>query len=128
MSDIPSRFVKADFSVIAQPEAQVINLSVVEGSVSAGVVPMFFQRVVYDHVVSNFKVNTLLYKFQSAFMSGFSTDTCLIHLTDFKRMEMDDGYVVGMVLLDLQKVFNTIDHSILLMKLRWVNYGQNFSY
>jgi len=47
----------------------------------------------------------------------FSTDACLIHLTDCIRFEMDKGYMVGMLLLDLQNAFDTVDHSILLMKL-----------
>ena len=47
----------------------------------------------------------------------FSTDTCLIHLTNCIRFEMDKCNMVGMLLLDLQKAFDTVDHSILLMKL-----------
>ena len=36
---------------------------------------------------------------------------------DFIRFNMDNGNYVGMVLLDLQKDFDTVDHTILLMKL-----------
>lgn len=82
------------------------------------VVSKILEKVVYYQVEAYFKDKDLLYKFQSGFRSGFSTDTCLIHLTDFIRYENDKGNVVGMVLLDLQKVFDTVDHSILLMKLQ----------
>ena len=58
-----------------------------------------------------------MYKFQSGFRDCFSKDTCLIHLTNFIKFEMDKGHLVGMVLLDLQKAFDTVDHAILLMKM-----------
>ena len=67
----------------------------------------------------------LLYEFQSGFRGGFSTDTCLIHLTDFIRYEMDKGNIVGMILLDLQKAFDTVDHSILHMKLQASGLGND---
>ena len=35
----------------------------------------------------------------------------------FIKFEMDNGHYVGMVLLNLQKAFDTVDHNILLMKL-----------
>ena len=50
-------------------------------------------------------IRKLLYKFQSGFRSGYSTDTCLTHLTDFIKFQMGQGHFVGMVLLDLQKAF-----------------------
>ena len=44
-------------------------------------------------------------KSQSGFRSKFSTDTCIIGLTDYIKGKIAKGRVVGMVLLDLQKAF-----------------------
>ncbi len=68
-----------------------------------------------------------MYKYQSGFRRGYSTDTCLIHLSDFIRGENDKGNVVGMVRLDLQKAFDTVDNSILLMKLRASGLGDDIT-
>ena len=84
-----------------------------------------FERVVYDQVESYLKEHNLLYNFQSGVRTGFSTDTCLIHLSDFIRFQMDSGNLVGMILLDLQKAFNTVDHVILISKLEAIGLGHD---
>ena len=86
-----------------------------------------FERVVYDQVESYLDQKKLLYKFQSGFRSRYSTDTCLTHLTDFIKFQMDQGHFVGMFLLDLQKAFDTVDHGILLMNLNALGLSQDVS-
>ena len=59
----------------------------------------------------------VIFEKQSGFRSGFFTDSCVIQLTDYLKHEISNGICVGMVLLDLRKAFDTVDHGILLAKL-----------
>ena len=55
--------------------------------------------------------------FQSGFRKSHSTDSCLLYLTDFIRSEMEAGKLSGMILIDLQKAFDTVHHDLLFNKL-----------
>ena len=140
LDSLPSHSVRDSASIIFCPLSHIINLSLIQGILpddlkSARVVPLFkkndktevgnyrpvsilsiiskvFERVVYDQIQTYLDERKLLYNFQSGFRPRFSTDTCLIHFTDFIKFQMDKGYLVGMVLLDLQKAFDTADLSI----------------
>ena len=59
----------------------------------------------------------ILYKFQSGFRKYHSTDFCLSYLTDKTSKGFDSGLLTGVILIDLQKAFDTIDHNILLQKM-----------
>ena len=65
------------------------------------VISKVFEKVVFMQLSDYFSENRLLYEFQSSFRSSYSTDTCLIHLTDYIKLENDKGNFTGMVLLDL---------------------------
>ena len=60
--------------------------------------------------------NCLIYKFQSGFRENFSTNSCLVQLTDYIIKGMDKRQHAGMILIDLQKAFDTLDHDVLLKK------------
>ena len=52
--------------------------------------------------------NGLLYKYQSGFRANFSTDSCLVQLTDLILRGIEKGLHTGMILVDLQKTFDTV--------------------
>ena len=47
---------------------------------------------------------------------------CLSFLTDKVLKGFDKGLLTGMILIDLQKAFDTVDHEILLQKLKAVRF------
>ena len=76
------------------------------------------ERAVHSQLSEHLEKHGLLFENQSGFRSGYTTDSCLIGLTDYIKAELGKGNLVGMVLIDLQKAFDTVDHSILREKLQ----------
>ena len=62
--------------------------------------------------------HSLMYEFQSGFRKSFSTDTCLIYLHDYIRSEISKGRFVGLLMLDVQKAFDSVNHEMLCQKIR----------
>ena len=69
-----------------------------------------FENIIFNQLNDFLTQHKLLYEFQSGFRSSYSTDTCLIHLSDYIKQESDKGNYTAMVLLDLQKAFDTGQH------------------
>ena len=69
--------------------------------------------------------NELLYNYQSGFWKNHSTDSCLMLLHDKILKGFDKGLMTGMILVDLQKAFDTIDHDILLKKLSTIGFSNH---
>ena len=60
----------------------------------------------------------LLEEFHSAYKSNHSTETALVRVQNDILMAIDSNRSVILLLLDLSAAFDTVDHSILLSRLR----------
>ena len=60
-----------------------------------------------------------LYRHQTGFLKNHSTDTPLAYLTDkiLTGFGFDSVLLIRMILIDLQKAFDTINHDILLKQM-----------
>ena len=59
----------------------------------------------------------LLHKTQSGFRGEHSCETALVNMIELWLNAIDKSKMVGVVLVDLKKVFDLVDHQILINKL-----------
>ena len=76
------------------------------------------ERSAHIQLGSFLEVNRLLSQSQFGFRLKRSTSTALIDFTDQVLENMDKGCVTGTVFLDLRKAFDTVDHLLLINKLK----------
>ena len=82
-----------------------------------------FEKVVHLQTEKFLNDNQLLYSHQSGFRPKHSTETCLTHLTNSVLEGCDVGQHTGLILIDLQKAFDTINYEILLDKMSFLNFS-----
>ena len=76
------------------------------------------ERLTHDQLFEFLKTNKRLTSNQAAFRKHYSTITSLIGSTDYWYESIDHSKVNLTVFLDLKKAFDTVDHSVLMKKLR----------
>ena len=69
--------------------------------------------------------SNILYKYQSGFRKNHSADTSLSYLTNKIMTDFDSGLLTGMIFIDLQKAFDTINHDILLKKMASLGFSSH---
>ena len=72
------------------------------------------ERIMYNRV----ETNNLIYSLQFGFRQKHSTSHALIHLTDKIREQLDKGNFACGIFVDFQKAFDTVNHQILIQKLK----------
>ena len=85
-------------------------------------VSKIIERTIHDQTMNFLSDSNVLYKYQSGFRNIHSTDTCLSYFHDKITKGFDSGLLTGMVLIDLQKTFDTIDHNVLIKKMPFLGF------
>ena len=150
---LSGRFIRDGASILAKSIAALCNLSISQGVFPnackvAKLKPIFkkgkktdpsnyrpisllpsiskiIERVIHDQTNAFLSDEDILYNYQSGFRGNHSTNLCLSFLTDKVLKGFDEGLLTGMILIDLQKAFDTIDHEILLQKLKAIKFSES---
>lgn len=81
------------------------------------------EKHVCKHFIAFLTNHDLLYKCQSGFRANHSCEIILVKITGEWLEAMDKGLFTGVVMIDLRKAFDVVDHKLLLKKLQV--YGLN---
>ena len=142
VDNLAGRFLKAGSNILCTPIAKICNLSIKLASFQdkckvAKIKPLYkkglktdpknfrpisllpliskiIEQIIHNQTMNLLSDNNVIYKYQSGFRKFHSTDTCLSYLHDKITKGLDSVLLTGMVLIDLQKAFDTIDHNILI--------------
>ena len=145
LDDIAGKFLKDGALALAEPITKLCNLSILQstfpdGCKQAKLKPLFkkgskddpknyrpisllpqlskiIEKIIHDQVQNCLDEKKIFFKYQSGFRAHHSTSTCLSYLSDRIHQGFENGMFTGMILIDLQKAFDTIDHEIFLDKM-----------
>jgi hypothetical protein len=76
------------------------------------------EKVVLQQLLQHLQENNLCNSFQSAYRANHSTETALLRVVNDLLQAMDRDKISLLLLLDLSAAFDTVDHQILIDRLR----------
>ena len=73
-------------------------------------VAKILERLISDQLYKYLETQSILSQQQAGFRKNYSTQTSLLETTNKWLINMDKGYLNGVVFLDLKKAFDCVDH------------------
>ena len=89
------------------------------------VLSKILERHVHISLMNYLNEYNLLHPTQSGFRSAHSCETAFVNMIDRWLQSMDNGQLIGVVLVDFKKAFDLVDHKILLEKLNLHNLSED---
>ena len=148
-NSIPSKILKSNVKILAEPLNYLLNLSLTQGNFprflkKADVCPIYkkndkskcenyrpisllsnlsklYERAMHSRIYEFLDNTNVFYKFQFGFRKQYSTNHALLSITEGIRENLDTKKFGCGVFIDLEKAFDTVNHEILLSKLE--HYG-----
>ena len=80
-------------------------------------------RVVHNQLIEHLQNYEIIFDYQSGFRSKHLVNTCLAHLLNQISKGFEARKSTDMILIVLQKGFYTLDHQILLKKLKYIGFS-----
>ena len=75
------------------------------------------EKIVQKNLLAYLNKFNVIHRSQSGFRAGHSTETALLYMTENWLKAINDGKIVGTVMVDFRKAFDLVDHELLLQKL-----------
>ena len=82
------------------------------------------ERVIQDKTNAFLRENDLLYNYQSGFRTNHSTNLCLLFSAYKVLKSSDERVLTGIILTELQRAFDIINHEILFKKLKAMGFSE----
>lgn len=83
------------------------------------------EKLVHDQMIAYLEEFNILNPFQSGFKKGHSTQTALLKVTSDIRKAIDSRELTILVLYDFSNAFPSVNHKLLLAKLRWYGFSRS---
>jgi len=83
------------------------------------------EKIVHVQIAQFIEGKSIMNHLQSGFVSGHSTVTPLLKVTDDIREGIDDKKANMLILLDFSKAFDRVHHELLIVKLRNMGFSES---